>query len=314
MQNVYTNLTLFSIIILGWVLKRSGRITDSGLKELTSLLFMPLMPVSFFTSGLGFNPALMDSSRFVVVLLSGYVIATVIACVLAWGRKGMTKERRAVSILASVRPNSIFIGLPLMTVWLGQAGIENMLMCLACTLPYFNVVPLTISFIALNGKFDRKATLDALRKTFTNPIFLGSAAGLLMGGMGWSHIIPEWVMRALKLLTGAGTGLSLIVIGASIVPETLIEDVKCAWPDMMMKLFIHPAVIFIAFLLFPVENVVSMKVAVIAAAIAPAFNCFVLAKGFDMDGDYAASLVTSSTLLCMATLLFWMFMTAHFFG
>ena len=35
--------------------------------------------------------------------------------------------------------------------------------------------------------------------------------------------------------------------------------------------------------------------------------------GFGMDGDYAAMLVASSTLLCMGTLLFWMELTTRLF-
>ncbi|MBR1897188.1 MAG: hypothetical protein IJ822_10440, partial [Pyramidobacter sp.] len=56
-----------------------------------------------------------------------------------------------------------------------------------------------------------------------------------------------------------------------------------------------------------------LRVGVVSAAVAPAFNCYILARGFGMDGDYAAMLVASSTLLCMGTLLFWMELTTRVF-
>ena len=81
-----------------------------------------------------------------------------------------------------------------------------------------------------------------------------------------------------------------------------------------MKLFVHPAIVMVAFMLFPVENPVVMQVAVVGSAVAPAFNCYVLARGFGMDGDYAAMLVASSTLLCMVTMLFWMEVSLRVFA
>ena len=56
-----------------------------------------------------------------------------------------------------------------------------------------------------------------------------------------------------------------------------------------------------------------MRAAVVASAVSPAFNCYILARGFGMDGDYAAMLVASSTLLCMVTTLFWMTLTVAVF-
>ena len=65
MQNFFTNLTIFSVIFLGWALKKTGRLTSAGLKDLNAVLFLPLMPITFFSSALGFNTALLTSWRFV---------------------------------------------------------------------------------------------------------------------------------------------------------------------------------------------------------------------------------------------------------
>ena len=81
-----------------------------------------------------------------------------------------------------------------------------------------------------------------------------------------------------------------------------------------MKLFIHPAIIMAAFLLFPLSgNPALMQVAVVASSISPAFNCYILAQGMGMDSDYAALMIASSTLLAMVTTLFWMNLTLHLF-
>ncbi|MBQ9422888.1 MAG: AEC family transporter, partial [Pyramidobacter sp.] len=225
----------------------------------------------------------------------------------------MPPARRAVSMLTGVRPNAVFIGLPVMTLWLGQAGTEAHLLCIAVGTPYFNVIPLLLAQIALNGKADMKSVRDAFLKTFQNRILLAGLFGLFLGAMGWTPYIPQWVMRTLNVLGNCGNGLAMLAIGAALHPERLLDDVKIAWPDMLMKLFIHPAIIMAAFMLFPAGSPVLLRVTVVGAAVAPAFNCFILARGFGMDGDYAAMLVASSTLLCMGTLLFWMELTTRVF-
>lgn len=312
MQNFFTNLTIFSVIFLGWALKKTGRLTSAGLKDLNAVLFLPLMPITFFSSALGFNTALLTSWRFVWVVLGGFLVSTLVMCASAVLRKG-PKERRAVSALCGIRPNCIFIGLPLITMWLGQQGANVMLMYIACAMPYFNTVPLICSLLVLNGHADFKSIGKALIGTFTNPILIGGMLGLLVGGMGWTPLIPQWVMRVLKILGTTSTGLALMVIGASLVPENFVSDIKIAWPDMAMKLFVHPAIMMIALLLFPVENATMAHVIIVASALAPAFNSFVVAKGFGMDGDYAAMLIASSTLVSIATLLFWMSVVTHVF-
>jgi len=312
MSGFLTNLVIFIVIGLGWYMRRVGTITEAGMKDINAMLYSLLMPVMFFKSGAGFDASMIHGWSFAAVMLGGYAAATVVL----WFFSGLFKmppARRAVSMLTGVRPNAVFIGLPVMTLWLGQAGTEAHLLCIAVGTPYFNVIPLLLAQIALNGKADMKSVRDAFLKTFQNRILLAGLFGLFLGAMGWTPYIPQWVMRTLNVLGNCGNGLAMLAIGAALHPERLLDDVKIAWPDMLMKLFIHPAIIMAAFMLFPAGSPVLLRVTVVGAAVAPAFNCFILARGFGMDGDYAAMLVASSTLLCMGTLLFWMELTTRVF-
>ena len=312
MSGFLTNLVIFIVMALGWYMRRSGTLTEAGMKDINAMLYSVLMPVMFFKSGIGFDSSMINGWGFAGVMLGGYVVATIVL----WFFSGLfktTPERRAVSVLTGVRPNVVFIGLPVMTLWLGQAGTEAHLLCMAVGTPYFNMVPLLLAQVALNGKTDMKSVRNAFLKTFQNRILQAGVAGLIIGAMGWTPYIPQWVMRTLNVLGSTGNGLAILVIGAALHPERLLDDVKIAWPDMLMKLFIHPAIIMAAFLLFPVASPVQMRVTVVGAALTPVFNCFILARGFGMDDDYAAMLVASSTLLCMGTLLFWMEVTTRIF-
>ncbi len=312
MQGFLTNLVIFIVMGLGWLMRRRGVVTETGIKDINALLFTLLMPVSFFKSGCGFDASMIHGWGFAGVILGAYVAATVVVWFYTAAFKS-SPQKRAVSILTGVRPNSVFIGLPVMTLWLGKQGTEAMLLTIAVCMPYFNIVPLLLSQIAQNGKSDMRSVWDAFFKTFKNPIMLAGMFGLAIGALGWTAYIPQWAMRTFNVLGDCGNGLALLSIGAALHPERLIEDVKSAWPDMVMKLFIHPAIVLAFFWLCPAGSPILLRVAVVSTAVAPAFNCYILARGFGMDGDYAAMLVASSTLISMCTMLFWMELTTRLF-
>lgn len=312
MQGFLTNLVIFIVIGLGWLMKKQKILTDAGLKDINAILFTLLMPVSFFRSGLGFSTSMLRGWRYVAVLLGGTAACTLFLWF--FSKVGQSDaKRRAVSLLTGIRPNLIFIGLPIMTLWLGETGSEAQVLYIAVCTPYANIVPLLLAQVALNGRTDGKSMVRACAQTFKNPILLSGIVGIALGAAGASAVIPPWVMRTLKVLGDCSNGLALIVIGAALRPEGLLKDIRAAWLDMLMKLFIHPAFIMAAFTLFPIENALLMRAAVVASAVSPAFNCYILARGFGMDGDYAAMLVASSTLLCMVTTLFWMTLTVAVF-
>ena len=160
MSGFLTNLVIFIVIGLGWYMRRVGTITEAGMKDINAMLYSLLMPVMFFKSGAGFDASMIHGWSFAAVMLGGYAAATVVL----WFFSGLFKmppARRAVSMLTGVRPNAVFIGLPVMTLWLGQAGTEAHLLCIAVGTPYFNVIPLLLAQIALNGKADMKSVRDA---------------------------------------------------------------------------------------------------------------------------------------------------------
>lgn len=311
MQSFLTTFVFFIIMGLGWLMKRRGTLTTAGLKDINALLFSLLMPISFFKTGVGFDPTMLHGWRYATVLLSAYVIFTGFTWVVSGIVHRKAPLRRAVSIIATTRPNSIFLGVPLLALWAGQAGTEAQLVYIAVCLPYFNAVPLFLAIFASSGKADARTLVHSLWNTLKSPIILAGMLGILIGAMGWTHLIPDWATRTMNILGGCGSGLALIVIGAALAPENLRADISEAWPDMLLKLVLHPAAILIALVLFPMKDPVLMRCAVVATAIPPAFNCYMIARGFHMDSDYAADLVASTTLVSMVTLPIWMNVVSH---
>lgn len=312
MQGFFSNLVIFIIMGCGWWMKHSGRLTKTGLKEINTLLFALLLPVSFFKAGLGFNPSLVSGWKYPSVLFGAYATALLIAWIQT-GMREMAPGERGAAVLTSVRPNSVFIGLPVITLWLGQEGAEAQLLFIAIGMLFYNTAPLILGQIATGERTDTASVVHALFKSLTNPIMLAGLAGMLLSISGITPHIPWWIMRAIKVLSDCATGLALLAIGASLKPEELGDDIKHSWQDIFMKLVIHPGIVFLTLLLFPLSNPVLSKALIGAAAMPPAVNNYVLAKGFGMDGEYTAILIASGTLLSIGTLMIWISLADRFF-
>ncbi len=105
------------------------------------------------------------------------------------------------------------------------------------------------------------------------------------------------VATAVALLALGGT-LDLSRIGK------LLKMRKSTFADSVIKLLVHPAIMFVMLIIFPVPRPL-MQATVMLSSMPSAVNCFILAKEMDMDAEYAADLVAATTVLGVLSIPFW---------
>ena len=79
---------------------------------------------------------------------------------------------------------------------------------------------------------------------------------------------------------------------------------KSTFADSVIKLLVHPAIMFVMLIIFPVPRPL-MQATVMLSSMPSAVNCFILAKEMDMDAEYAADLVAATTVLGVLSIPFW---------
>jgi Predicted permeases len=129
---------------------------------------------------------------------------------------------------------------------------------------------------------------------------------LALAGLGL-EALPGVLDEALKIAGAMASGVALIALGASLKVEHIFQVLARTWVDVLVRLFLSPAVVWLAFLAWPVDTVL-MQAVVLVSAMPAAVNNFVLADSMGMDSTYAGEVIVASTLFSVVSIPVWVFL------
>ena len=133
-----------------------------------------------------------------------------------------------------------------------------------------------------------------------NPVIISIMLGLLFG-MGLHVKLPQWLSLSIDILGDLGTGLALLTLGMKLKPAELFSDLAVVWPEVIMRLFLAPLILWAGFRLLPVEPSME-KIGVLVMGMPVAMNTYPMAAAMGMDDDYTARSIMVSTILSVFSL------------
>lgn len=296
-------LPLGAVMAIGWYLRYRDVVTYSGLDEMNRLLYWVAMPAILFRSTIRVDPELFSNLPFMCAVYSVFVVLPFLSWGLAKSRK-LPRKKLAVSVLISVRGNNVFMGLPAVTIALGEAGLESYGIYLALSLVVYQVISISMGQFAMSGELSLSSIKQVFGRLIRNPMLISCLLGVV-GAFSGLGSIPHWVDQTLVILGNIGSGVALIALGASLVVEDILSSIRQVWGDLIVRLILSPLLTLLAFQVFPVEPML-IKTSVLVAAMPAAVNNFVLSKGMGMDGEYAGKVVVTSTMCSVFTITFWL--------
>lgn len=293
MLNVFLQtLPFFLIIGLGYGAGRTGFFSQEATAWLTKFVFYFALSAMLFRFAANLSFAEVFDARFVIAYLwaTGFVygIATLVAFL-----RNMTVEEAAVEAQCAVIGNVGFLGVPMLTLLLGETAIGPVMQVLALDLIVFG----SLIVILVTGSRGGGLSLAILGTVgmglLRNPMIVSIVLGL-----AWSASrlpIPTVMNEFLSLLGGAATPGALFAIGASLAGKSAERPFVAGWLSAC-KLVLHPAfVAFSALLLFPVDPYPA-AVMIAAAALPVAGNVFILAQHYGVAPQrVSASILISTT-------------------
>ncbi|MFO7637333.1 MAG: AEC family transporter [Clostridia bacterium] len=285
-------LILFIILLAGFGANKLKLLTGEVCKKLSGFIMMVTMPAIIIHSAqIEFTRDKLENTLWVLGMAMGsFVISILIVEVLF---RKLPGEKRAVFKFAGVFSNCGYMGFPVLYGVFGEIGIFYG----AVFLIPFNLFLWTYGVLI----YSREKNFKKMMKDMLNPSIIALFFGILSIIFGIRLKTP--VYDAVKMLGELTTPLSMLVIGGTLALSKMREVVlnASAYLISLLRLAVIPLLCLVLFrLLGPPEIALAITILLVAMPAAAATTIF--AQQYEGDAKTAASVVSVSTLLSMASI------------
>lgn len=293
-------LVILGMILVGFVIGEKGWFDDKSRGLLAKLVTQVALPCYMlytitqrFTAAdlLIMLPALRFPALSMVILLG---IATAVARIFA-----VRQDRRGLFISMFFNSNTIFVGLPINQALFGDASIPYVLVYYMCNTTFFWT--LGTYLIQRDGEGEAQFDLKtSLKKVFSPPL-MGFLLGLVMVMLQIK--LPAFLASDLQYLGNLTTPLSMIFIGLS-VSHVGVKQLVLGKDQLLILLgrfLVAPLLMASIVYWVPLPSLMK-QVFIIQSAMPVMTNAPVVARLYGADSDYAAVMVTETTLATMVVI------------
>jgi malonate transporter len=302
----------FLLVALGSLAVRARWVPSDGLGALTAFVLYLALPAMLFR--LGASGALHQSGLGSLLLAYGAGGAVVLGLALAWAaQRRLGRRDGGLAGLATVFPNTGFLGLPLLTGLLGPQAAGPLAATLVIDVLVFSSVCLAWAHSQGRGKDDgaMHAALVSLKGALRNPLLWSVALGMAWGQTGLALAPP--FDETLRLLGLAATPAALFTLGGILV-RPVQPDVEAAahrplsLPALMgpavLKLVVHPALVWGMAWAMGAQGL-AWSALIMAAALPSASNVSMLAEREGARTPAVPRIILLTTALAVVTLAAW---------
>lgn len=273
----------------GFALFKCGKITQTGSKDLGTLLLWLVIPAVIIDS------FCVPFSWEKLQELGWSTLLGVIALALSILISRLMFPHAPIDHFAAAFSNAGFIGIPLVKESLGNEAVFY----LVGIITILNILQWTYGSSVLGGN-QSKLKLTSL---LCNPIFTGAAIGFILFVSGIGGQLPTVVETAIDGVAATNAPLAMLVLGVYLAQTKLKSLILTPrlYIVSIARLILVPLITLLVFWAIPLHE--SMKLAVLIAAAAPVgANVAVYAQLYHLDYPYACKTVVLSTLLSIVTL------------
>lgn len=315
------------LIVLGYIMRRSGLGDGPFYTKLNSICFKIFLPLSLFN-----NVYSIESLGNVNWAVTGYcVVGVFISFFLGWiGAKFFIKDRKQKGVIlqSSFRSNYSIIGLSLAEALGGEPAVAFAAIISAVSIPLYNILAV-ISLNTYSGKEGDKVDVPKILKaTAKNPLILGIFAGLIV--LAIRMILPvgadgqpvfmikndiPFLYKAMQNAARIASPLMLIILGAQFNFSATSELKKQITLGVILRLVATP-VICIG-LAVALKNILGLTPVEMPALIAMfgtpvAVSTVVMVAENGADSQLAGQLVVWTSVFSMFSIIILTFMLRTF--
>lgn len=289
---IYQVVTLFLMILVGFIARRIGIINPElhkGLNELLLKITAPLLALSSFQ--FAFSKALLAEAGmiFIFAILAHMFAIFFSKITYLWFNSDQKKVLRFITIFS----NCAFMGYPVVSSIYGQKGVFYTSIYVAV----FNL------FVWSYGVFifTEKADLKSLKKALLNPGIIATLLGLLF--FLFSVKIPVPIYQAIHTLGSMTTPIAMLVIGSALATVKTADLFSgfALYYGSLVRLLVMPLITIVILKIFNFQANL-LGVAVLLMAMPAAATAVPIAEQYHGDSLFTSRMVFITTLLSVLTI------------
>lgn len=295
---------IFLLIVVGYVLKLLGVMSEEFAGKLNSFVFKVSLPVMLFADIAPLDIRSAWDTRFVLFCFFATLAAIFIAFVVS--RFAVQGSLRGEFIQASYRSSQAILGGAFMTNIYGNAGMTHLM--IIGSVPVYNISAVLILSLTSPENTGRKFDKALLKKTcagvIKNPLIIGILAGLLWCGLKLP--LPGILLNTASKIGSCASPLGLMAMGACFDMKKALNCGKGALIATFIKL-IGLGLVFV-----PVAYALGFRGQDMAALLimfssSTTVTSYVMARNMGHEGTLSSAAVMLTTLFASLTLTLWFF-------
>lgn len=301
-------LPIFALILIGWLLVRTGYLREELGEGLGEFVFRVAVPVLLFRTITEANFSGESPLRIWVAYFAGVAFTWTVAHLAA--TLGFGRDRR-IGVLAGVSSafaNTIFIGLPLVSRIVGNDGVVALSVLISVHLPVMMIAGTVLMERAERKEHTREPQSFAAlllgigRSLVRNPLVIGLVAGALLhtGGVPLSGPVKVVIDQLAALAAPA----ALVSIGMALNKYKVGGNAGIALAMTGLKLLVLPGSVYVACRLLGLSPEWTAAM-VLTSSVPTGVNAWLLANHFGVGHALASSTITMTTALGVFTVSFW---------
>ena len=286
---------LFTLMILGYIFRKAGMISDEGKSLLTDLVLYVTLPASIIKSfQIEFNHQILVSCIVVIVVAAGIQVGAWLLGMILY--PGFPDERKKVLQYATICSNAGILGNPIAEGIFGSMGL---LYASIYTIPQRTFM-WSIGLTYFTQAPDMKTLI---KKVSTHPCIVSVVIGMLI--MVFQIPVQGFLSLTIKNIAGGNTFLAMSLVGTILaeVPFRSLPEKDTVYYSFI-RLFFIPFLVYLACHFAQVDSLVT-GVSVVLSGMPSASVTAVLAAKYGKDEVFATKCVVLSTLLSMVTVPLW---------
>jgi len=289
---------VFSLIVLGYVLKAYKITSSEFLNTSDRLVYYIFFPVMLFWKIGGAETGADIDWLFCMAAGSALLILYILSTLFII--KAKIPDFQAGSFSQSCYRFNTYIGMAIVLNALGDDGVTHFGILIGLIIPVINVLAVStlIWFSGLPFSPPKKAAL-MLKALISNPLIIACIAGLFYAAT--INKFPGYLDNTFRLASLVTLPLALLSIGGSLSLKALKGHFRLSIIGAGFKLVLFPILGFIFLTIFSVSGI-AFKTGMIFFALPTSTAIYVLSAQLNSDTELASATVVLSTILSFASL------------